>query len=59
VTVSLAHGTPVHYIAPNKALPKDILRNIGLRIEGLVDDLGGDVKKLSGKQQLYECGLRI
>ncbi len=36
-----------------RATPKDIRRNIGYRLDELQDDLGGSVKKLSGRQQLY------
>jgi len=32
-----------------RALPKDIRRNIGFRIDALLEDLAGDVKKLTGK----------
>ncbi len=36
-----------------RSLPKDVRRNIGFRIEALQHDLVGDVKKLSGKANLY------
>lgn len=36
-----------------RALPKEIRRNIGHRINLLAEDLAGDVKKLHTKQALY------
>ena len=36
-----------------RSLPKEVRRNIGFRIEALQQDLTGDVKKLSGKANLY------
>jgi mRNA interferase RelE/StbE len=40
-----------------RELPKDVRRNIGFRIDALLEDLAGDVKKLSGKQQLYRLSV--
>lgn len=34
-------------------LPKDLRKNIGFRIEGLCNDLQGDVKKLKGQGNRY------
>ena len=36
-----------------RALPKDLRRNIGFRIESLREDLQGDVKKLKGHPPRY------
>ena len=36
-----------------RAMPKDLRRNIGFRIEGLCEDLKGDVKKLKGHPPRY------
>jgi len=36
-----------------RALPKDLRRSIGFRIEGLCEDLQGDVKKLKGNPPRY------
>lgn len=36
-----------------RALPKEIRRNIGHRINLLAEDLAGDVKKLHAKHALY------
>ncbi len=45
-----------------RALPKDLRRNIGFRIEGLCEDLQGDVKKLKGETARYRLrvgGFRV
>jgi len=45
-----------------RALPKEVRRNVGYRIEGLCEDLQGDVKKLKGQAQNYRlrvCGFRV
>ena len=34
-------------------MPPDVRRNIGFRLDSLQENLAGDVKKLSGKVQLY------
>jgi mRNA interferase RelE/StbE len=36
-----------------RALPKDLRRQIGYRIEGLCEDLQGNVKKLKGPPPRY------
>ena len=36
-----------------RSLPKEQRRNIGFRLDLLLDDLAGDVKKLSGKEAKY------
>jgi mRNA interferase RelE/StbE len=36
-----------------RALPKEVRRNIGFRLDSLQNNLAGDVKKLSGKASLY------
>jgi mRNA interferase RelE/StbE len=36
-----------------RALPKEIRRNIGRRIDAMQDDLQGDVKKLGGQGGKY------
>lgn len=36
-----------------RALPKDLRRNIGCRIESLSEDLQGNVKKLKGQPPRY------
>jgi mRNA-degrading endonuclease RelE of RelBE toxin-antitoxin system len=36
-----------------RALPKDLRRNIGQRMEAMCDDLHGDVLKLKDKGQRY------
>ena len=36
-----------------RSLPKELRRNIGFRIEGLCEDLQGDVKKLKGDSNRY------
>jgi len=36
-----------------RALPKELRRNIGFRIDQLQDDLAGDVKKLKGGDNEY------
>jgi mRNA-degrading endonuclease RelE of RelBE toxin-antitoxin system len=36
-----------------RALPKDLRRNIGRRIEQMCDDLQGDVKKLKARKSHY------
>ena len=40
-----------------RALPKDLRRNIGFRMDGLCDDLQGEVKKLKAHTNHYR--LRI
>lgn len=42
-----------------RALPDEIRRNIGWRLEVLQTDLSGDVKKLSGKTQEYRLRVGI
>ena len=45
-----------------RALPKNLRRNIGFRIEGLCEDLQGDVKKLKGRPERYRLrvgGFRV
>jgi mRNA interferase RelE/StbE len=44
-------------IAQLRALPKDVRRNIGFRLEAMCDDLQGDVKKLKAHTNHYR--LRI
>ena len=36
-----------------RALPKELRRNLGFRIESLCEDLQGEVKKLKGKSNRY------
>ena len=36
-----------------RALPKDVRRNIGFRLESLCDDLQGDTKKLKAQTDHY------
>jgi len=36
-----------------RTMPPDVRRNIGFRLDALQENLTGDVKKLSGKAQLY------
>ena len=36
-----------------RALPKEIRRNIGQRLDALQNDLQGDVKKLAGQEGKY------
>ncbi len=36
-----------------RTMPPDVRRNIGFRLDSLQENLAGDVKKLSGKAQLY------
>ena len=40
-----------------RALPKELRRNIGSRLDGLQNDLAGDVKKLTARTKEYR--LRI
>ncbi len=40
-------------IAQLRALPKELRRNLGFRIESLCEDLQGEVKKLKGKTNRY------
>ena len=40
-----------------RALPKQLRRNIGSRLDGLQNDLGGDVKKLAARTD--ESRLRV
>ena len=40
-----------------RALPKELRRNIGWRLDGLQNDLAGDVKKLTARTDEYR--LRI
>lgn len=40
-------------IAQLRALPKDVRRNIGFRLESMCDDLQGDVKKLKAHTHHY------
>jgi len=42
-----------------RALPKDVRRNIGFRIEGLCNDLHGDVKKLKGPPPRYRLRVGV
>ena len=45
-----------------RALPKELRRNLGFRIESLCEDLQGEVKKLKGKTNRYRLrvgGYRI
>ena len=45
-----------------RALPKDLRRNIGYRVESLCEDLQGNVKKLKGSPPRYRLrvgGYRI
>ncbi|MGL4398611.1 MAG: type II toxin-antitoxin system RelE family toxin [Luteolibacter sp.] len=45
-----------------RALPRELRRNIGFRIESLCEDLQGDVKKLKGSPPRYRLrvgGYRI